>query len=188
MGRSLQNTMINIGINGACDEAMYQVKNIGSLTKICHLNPLIWFPVYGVTIDRHGYRRARKHGGRCWSWQRRPRPPSSMFSRLYGHSGYGCLWIWYSIWLWYFYPTPSQWRTGREGVPLQAFNVVHAFFPPTLGLIWPFTTPARPCNTTQPLHKMTQKSSWDLTLRNLKTLRLMLVWEMEASADLQHAF
>ena len=25
MGRSLQNTMINIGINGACDEAMYQV-------------------------------------------------------------------------------------------------------------------------------------------------------------------
>ena len=27
MGRSLQNTMINIGINGACDEAMYQVKD-----------------------------------------------------------------------------------------------------------------------------------------------------------------
>ena len=25
MGRSLQNTMTNIGINGACDEAMYQV-------------------------------------------------------------------------------------------------------------------------------------------------------------------
>ena len=27
MGRALQNTMINIGIQGACDEAMYQVKN-----------------------------------------------------------------------------------------------------------------------------------------------------------------
>ena len=26
MGRALQNTMINIGIQGACDEAMYQVK------------------------------------------------------------------------------------------------------------------------------------------------------------------
>lgn len=26
MGRSLQNTMTNIGINGACDEAMYQVE------------------------------------------------------------------------------------------------------------------------------------------------------------------
>jgi glucan phosphorylase len=25
MGRSLQNTMINLGIQGACDEAMYQV-------------------------------------------------------------------------------------------------------------------------------------------------------------------
>ncbi len=25
MGRSLTNTMINIGIQGACDEAMYQV-------------------------------------------------------------------------------------------------------------------------------------------------------------------
>ena len=31
MGRALQNTMINIGIQGACDEAMYQVK---SLSKI----------------------------------------------------------------------------------------------------------------------------------------------------------
>jgi hypothetical protein len=27
MGRALQNTMINIGIQGACDEAMYQVKD-----------------------------------------------------------------------------------------------------------------------------------------------------------------
>ena len=26
MGRSLTNTMINLGIQGACDEAMYQVK------------------------------------------------------------------------------------------------------------------------------------------------------------------
>ena len=26
MGRALQNTMINIGIQGACDEAMYQVR------------------------------------------------------------------------------------------------------------------------------------------------------------------
>jgi glucan phosphorylase len=25
MGRTLQNTMINIGIQGSCDEAMYQV-------------------------------------------------------------------------------------------------------------------------------------------------------------------
>ena len=28
MGRALQNTMINIGIQGACDEAMYQVNMI----------------------------------------------------------------------------------------------------------------------------------------------------------------
>jgi glucan phosphorylase len=26
MGRSLTNTMINLGIQGACDEALYQVK------------------------------------------------------------------------------------------------------------------------------------------------------------------
>ncbi len=29
MGRSLTNTMINIGIQGACDEAMYQVYSVG---------------------------------------------------------------------------------------------------------------------------------------------------------------
>lgn len=28
MGRTLQNTMINLGIQGACDEAMYQVSVI----------------------------------------------------------------------------------------------------------------------------------------------------------------
>ena len=28
MGRTLQNTMINLGIQGACDEAMYQVSII----------------------------------------------------------------------------------------------------------------------------------------------------------------
>jgi len=28
MGRSLQNTMINLGIQGACDEAMYQASRI----------------------------------------------------------------------------------------------------------------------------------------------------------------
>ena len=28
MGRSLTNTMINLGIQGACDEAMYQVSTI----------------------------------------------------------------------------------------------------------------------------------------------------------------
>lgn len=28
MGRSLQNTMINLGIQGACDEAMYQASYI----------------------------------------------------------------------------------------------------------------------------------------------------------------
>lgn len=31
MGRSLTNTMINLGIQGACDEAMYQVKLISSI-------------------------------------------------------------------------------------------------------------------------------------------------------------
>ena len=33
MGRALQNTMINIGIQGACDEAMYQVRFLDTLTK-----------------------------------------------------------------------------------------------------------------------------------------------------------
>ena len=28
MGRSLTNTMINLGIQGACDEALYQVNQI----------------------------------------------------------------------------------------------------------------------------------------------------------------
>lgn len=28
MGRSLQNTMINLGIQGACDEAMYQASYV----------------------------------------------------------------------------------------------------------------------------------------------------------------
>ena len=30
MGRSLTNTMINLGIQGACDEAMYQVRQCHS--------------------------------------------------------------------------------------------------------------------------------------------------------------
>jgi len=33
MGRSLQNTMINLGIQGACDEAMYQASQIISSTN-----------------------------------------------------------------------------------------------------------------------------------------------------------
>ena len=33
MGRSLTNTMINLGIQGACDEAMYQVSVVLSRTK-----------------------------------------------------------------------------------------------------------------------------------------------------------
>lgn len=28
MGRTLQNTMVNLGLENACDEATYQVKNI----------------------------------------------------------------------------------------------------------------------------------------------------------------
>ena len=34
MGRSLTNTMINLGIQGACDEALYQV---GTKNKVCQL-------------------------------------------------------------------------------------------------------------------------------------------------------
>ena len=34
MGRSLTNTMINLGIQGACDEAMYQVKKIKITSKV----------------------------------------------------------------------------------------------------------------------------------------------------------
>lgn len=38
MGRSLQNTMINLGIQGACDEAMYQVINSYSYLLIILYN------------------------------------------------------------------------------------------------------------------------------------------------------
>ena len=34
MGRSLTNTMINLGIQGACDEAMYQVRKIKITSEV----------------------------------------------------------------------------------------------------------------------------------------------------------
>jgi hypothetical protein len=37
MGRSLTNTMINLGIDGACDEALYQVKQ-GRIAKCIYIN------------------------------------------------------------------------------------------------------------------------------------------------------
>ena len=38
MGRSLTNTMINLGIQGACDEAMYQVSVMGLTVNVDLLN------------------------------------------------------------------------------------------------------------------------------------------------------
>ena len=35
MGRTLSNTMVNLGIQSSCDEAMFQVRN----KKICILTP-----------------------------------------------------------------------------------------------------------------------------------------------------
>ena len=32
MGRTLSNTMVNLGIQSACDEALYQVSNTGDVT------------------------------------------------------------------------------------------------------------------------------------------------------------
>jgi hypothetical protein len=40
MGRSLQNTMTNIGISGACDEAMYQVRTHQALSVFCYVRCL----------------------------------------------------------------------------------------------------------------------------------------------------
>lgn len=37
MGRTLQNTMVNLALENACDEAMYQVKK--KTTKKSHLLP-----------------------------------------------------------------------------------------------------------------------------------------------------
>ena len=48
MGRSLTNTMINLGIQGACDEAMYQVRVI---CNIVHYGELRWGPIFGPKID-----------------------------------------------------------------------------------------------------------------------------------------
>lgn len=39
MGRTLQNTMINLGLQNACDEAIYQVRNsteAGKRTRLTH--------------------------------------------------------------------------------------------------------------------------------------------------------
>ena len=43
MGRSLTNTMINLGIQGACDEAMYQVSVIWN---ILNYGELRWGPIF----------------------------------------------------------------------------------------------------------------------------------------------
>ena len=53
MGRSLQDTMINIGINGACDEAMYQVSHTHPPQSPIweYLNTWLSLVVIGETLD-----------------------------------------------------------------------------------------------------------------------------------------
>lgn len=70
MGRSLQNTMINLGINSACDEAMYQVTTttVGFSTTYLYINyhhiqwhaKSDWWVGGGVSL---GSTRAPRKGG-----------------------------------------------------------------------------------------------------------------------------
>ena len=39
MGRTLSNTMVNLGIQSACDEALYQVSNTGDVTPPHPISP-----------------------------------------------------------------------------------------------------------------------------------------------------
>jgi len=79
MGRSLQNTMINLGIQGACDEAMYQASQIISSTNFSidfylrmrkeNKESLESFHIIVVIriVDWFEYRRIRGTRRRCWS-------------------------------------------------------------------------------------------------------------------------
>lgn len=68
MGRALQNTMINLGLQNACDEAVYQVKEDTKLIQPCIYHPNIrllinlLFCLYLVGI---GYGGSRGDGRRC---------------------------------------------------------------------------------------------------------------------------
>jgi hypothetical protein len=50
MGRTLQNTMINLGILGVCDEAMYQVSTIIFILQIGKKKKTKELTVVRVTI------------------------------------------------------------------------------------------------------------------------------------------
>lgn len=50
MGRALQNTMINLGIQGACDEAMYQASDAICVKRKTKKNTKIEFILF--TRDR----------------------------------------------------------------------------------------------------------------------------------------
>lgn len=70
MGRALQNTMINLGLQNACDEAVYQVRDDKTLihpsAQLAVCKPL-FFLLAGV-----GYGGSGRDGRRCWIRQRRP--------------------------------------------------------------------------------------------------------------------
>lgn len=77
MGRTLQNTMVNLALENACDEATYQVRfnlsiSVFSLKKLSIHSPVLAVLLCAVGSGHGG---AGRHGGGRWSGKRRSGPP-----------------------------------------------------------------------------------------------------------------
>lgn len=81
MGRTLQNTMINLGLQNACDEAIYQVRRGRDSTSDTHTHFLYFVMkkyqqlalMFPSSVARPGHGGAGGDGGGCRSGERRPR-------------------------------------------------------------------------------------------------------------------
>lgn len=72
MGRTLQNTMINLGLQNACDEAIYQVRWLHSVAESEQLNVVSLLIGNVLAAARPGHGGAGGGGGGRGSGQRRP--------------------------------------------------------------------------------------------------------------------
>lgn len=77
MGRTLQNTMVNLALENACDEATYQVCRGGASPRDCSMDPLALGPDDWHTLPLLaglGHGRAGGNGGGCRARQWGPGP------------------------------------------------------------------------------------------------------------------
>lgn len=70
MGRTLQNTMVNLALENACDEATYQVRQHQCTALDDGLKPMNDSIPCSSAGSGHG--RAAGDGGRCWTGKWRP--------------------------------------------------------------------------------------------------------------------